>query len=134
MLNFVYVGMEISVISLFQAELVPAESKSTAGVFLSEDGLLLTSFYRPVRGFVVGSYQLSIAAGGLVMSCVAKGVSTIASPYAWRIIFACYYFVPVRNICQPPTRNILFSDIFFSHRLLSPARSGSSPSLRAGAP
>jgi len=38
-LNYVYVGMELSVVPIYQSEVVPA----------------------PVRGFMVGSYQLSLA-------------------------------------------------------------------------
>ncbi|KAL4867028.1 hypothetical protein BDV12DRAFT_172062 [Aspergillus spectabilis] len=71
-LNYVYVGMELAVVPIFQAEIVPA----------------------PVRGFVVGSYQLSLTLGGVVINAVCYGTSRIEDNRAWRIPLGLFYIVP----------------------------------------
>ncbi|KAH7394268.1 putative sugar transporter [Phaeosphaeria sp. MPI-PUGE-AT-0046c] len=71
-LNYVYVGMELSVIPAFQSEIVPA----------------------PARGLVVGTYQLSLILGGLVINSVCRGTSTIKDNRAWRIPLGLFYIVP----------------------------------------
>lgn len=64
-LNSLYIGMEMSVIPVYQSEIVP----------------------RRVRGLAVASYQLSFAFGGIVMSAICHRTSTIANDWAWRIPF-----------------------------------------------
>lgn len=64
--------MELSVIPAFQSEIVPA----------------------PARGLVVGSYQLSLIVGGLVINSVCRGTSTIYDNRAWRIPLGLFYVVP----------------------------------------
>jgi MFS family permease len=44
---------------------------------------------------MVGSYQLSLIVGGLVINCVCFGTSTIADNRAWRIPLGLFYIVPV---------------------------------------
>jgi MFS family permease len=64
--------MELSVIPVFQSEIMPA----------------------PVRGFAVGSYQMSIGLGGLIINSVCRGTSTLTTNAAWRIPMGLYYIVP----------------------------------------
>ncbi|KAL4881978.1 general substrate transporter [Aspergillus karnatakaensis] len=71
-LNYVYVGMELAVVPIFQAEIVPA----------------------PVRGFIVGSYQLSLTLGGVVINAVCYGTGHIENNRAWRIPLGLFYIVP----------------------------------------
>lgn len=71
-LNSIYVGMEMSVIPIFQSEIVPKQ----------------------VRGLAVASYQLSFAFGGLIMSGICHRTSTINNDWAWRIPFLCFLFTP----------------------------------------
>ncbi|CAK7205082.1 hypothetical protein SEUCBS139899_007847 [Sporothrix eucalyptigena] len=73
-LNYFYVGMELSVVPVFQSEIVPA------------------SF----RGFAVGSYQLSLTVGGVVINSVCYGTSLHYpnDDRAWRIPLGLFYVVP----------------------------------------
>ncbi|GFZ49259.1 hypothetical protein JCM24511_07378 [Saitozyma sp. JCM 24511] len=71
-LNYVYVGMELSVISVFQAELMPG----------------------PIRGFAVGSYQMSIGLGGIVINIICNRTATLKTDAAFLIPFAMYFIVP----------------------------------------
>ncbi|KAE8356936.1 general substrate transporter [Aspergillus coremiiformis] len=71
-LNYVYVGMELSVVPTFQSEIVPA----------------------PVRGLVVGSYQFSLILGGLIVNSICRGTSSIQDDRAWRIPLGLFYIVP----------------------------------------
>ncbi|KAF4966850.1 hypothetical protein FSARC_5529 [Fusarium sarcochroum] len=71
-LNYVYVGMELGVVPTFQSEIVPAQA----------------------RGFMAGSYQLSLAIGGLVINSVCFGTSTLPDNRAWRIPLGLFYIVP----------------------------------------
>ncbi|KAF4983403.1 hypothetical protein FZEAL_1132 [Fusarium zealandicum] len=71
-LNYVYVGMELAVVPTFQSEIVPAQA----------------------RGFMVGSYQLSLAVGGLVINSVCFGTSFLPDNRAWRIPLGLFYIVP----------------------------------------
>jgi MFS family permease len=48
----------------------------------------------PVRGFVVGSYQLSLTLGGVVINAVCYGTSRIEDNRAWRIPLGLFYIVP----------------------------------------
>ena len=45
-LNYIYIGMELSSVPVYQSEVVPA----------------------PIRGLAVGSYQVSLGIGGLIVS------------------------------------------------------------------
>ncbi|KAL4893114.1 general substrate transporter [Aspergillus ambiguus] len=71
-LNYVYVGMELSVVPVFQSEIVPA----------------------PVRGLVVGTYQLSLNIGGVVINAVCYGTSHIEDNRSWRIPIGLFYAIP----------------------------------------
>ncbi|KAF7550904.1 hypothetical protein G7Z17_g5393 [Cylindrodendrum hubeiense] len=46
------------------------------------------------RGLMVGSYQLSLAIGGLVINSVCYGTSDIQDNRAWRIPLGLFYIVP----------------------------------------
>ncbi|KZF23905.1 general substrate transporter [Xylona heveae TC161] len=71
-LNYAYVGMELSTCPLFQAEIVPA----------------------PIRGMAVGTYQASLLLGGIIINSVCRGTSEIQSNAAWRIPQGLFYIVP----------------------------------------
>ncbi|KAM0327191.1 hypothetical protein ACHAQA_006324 [Verticillium albo-atrum] len=71
-LNYVYVGMELSVVPIFQSEIVPA----------------------PVRGFIVGTYQLSLVVGGLAINSICYGTSKLDDNRSWRIPLGLFYIVP----------------------------------------
>ncbi|KAI1876205.1 uncharacterized protein JN550_001701 [Neoarthrinium moseri] len=71
-LNYVYVGMELAVVPAFQSEIVPA----------------------PVRGLIVGTYQLSLIIGGLVINCICLGTAHLPDNRAWRIPIGLFYIVP----------------------------------------
>ncbi|KEF58109.1 uncharacterized protein A1O9_06032 [Exophiala aquamarina CBS 119918] len=72
-LNYIYIGMELSVVPVFQSEITPARA----------------------RGFIVGTYQLSLTIGGLVINSVARGTGSNNDNSAWRIPFGLFYVVPV---------------------------------------
>lgn len=69
-MNSVYIGMEMSVIPVYQSEIVPAA----------------------VRGIAVASYQMSFAFGGFVISGICHGTATLPNDWSWRIPFLCYLF------------------------------------------
>ncbi|KAK7216998.1 hypothetical protein V2G26_005001 [Clonostachys chloroleuca] len=71
-LNYIYVGMELAVVPAYQSEIVPAL----------------------VRGFVVGTYQLALILGGLVINCVCFGTSTLSGDESWRIPLGLFYIIP----------------------------------------
>ncbi|KAJ2984954.1 hypothetical protein NUW58_g5795 [Xylaria curta] len=72
-LNYVYVGMELSVVPVFQAEIVPKQ----------------------VRGLVVETYQLMLFFGGLIMSIICYGTSTALEGNAqFRIPFGLFFVIP----------------------------------------
>lgn len=71
-LNYVYVGMELAVVPAYQSEIVPG----------------------PVRGFIVGTYQLSLTIGGFIINCVCRGTSGLGDNRAWRIPIGLFYIVP----------------------------------------
>lgn len=90
----IYVGMELSVIPVFQSEIVPA----------------------PVSGLVVGTYQFSLIVcfpgpslytfdsdtfqlGGIVINAVCLGTSNIMDNRSWRIPLGLFYIVPTIIIC-----------------------------------
>lgn len=76
-LNYIYVGMELAVVPVFQSEIVPA----------------------PVRGLAVGSYQFSLMFGTLIVNCVCRGTSTLEGNTAWRIPIGLFYLVPTIVLC-----------------------------------
>lgn len=62
-LNYVYIGMELSSVPVYQSEVVPA----------------------PIRGLAVGSYQLSLGIGGLIVNCICRGTSEINDDRSWYV-------------------------------------------------
>lgn len=71
-LNYIYIGMELSSVPVYQSEVVPA----------------------PIRGLAVGSYQLSLGIGGLLINAICRGTSEIGDNRAWRIPYGLYYVIP----------------------------------------
>ncbi|KAK3940477.1 sugar transporter [Diplogelasinospora grovesii] len=67
-LNYVYVGMELATVPVFQAEIVPA----------------------PVRGLAVSTYQLSLGCGGLVINGIARATSNFPDRRAYAIPFGLF--------------------------------------------
>ncbi|KAF4914517.1 High-affinity glucose transporter ght1 [Colletotrichum viniferum] len=76
-LNYVYVGFELSVVPVYQSEFVPA----------------------PVRGMVVWTYELAIGLGGLVINSICRGTSQFQDSRAYRIPFGLFYVIPTIVIC-----------------------------------
>ncbi|CAK7210100.1 hypothetical protein SBRCBS47491_000656 [Sporothrix bragantina] len=76
-LNYFYVGMELSVVPMFQSEIVPG----------------------PIRGLAVATYQLSIGLGGLVINgaCFATN-NSFTDNRSWRIPLGLFYIVPATII------------------------------------
>jgi SP family sugar:H+ symporter-like MFS transporter len=48
----------------------------------------------PARGLVVGTYQFSVIAGGLVINAVCYGTGHLTDNRAWRIPLGLFYIVP----------------------------------------
>ena len=71
-LNYLYAGMELSVVPVYQSEIVPA----------------------PAPGMIVGTYQLSLILGGLIINAVCRGTSGIQGNKAWRIPLGLFYIAP----------------------------------------
>lgn len=71
-LNYGYVGMELAVVPVFQAEIVP----------------------RQVRGLIVETYQLMLYIGGLIMSLICRGTSELEGNKQWQIPFALFFIIP----------------------------------------
>jgi SP family sugar:H+ symporter-like MFS transporter len=69
--------MELATAPVFQSEIVPA----------------------PVRGLAVGTYQLCIGCGGLVINCIAHATSTFKDGRAYAIPYGLFYVVPIIIIC-----------------------------------
>ncbi|KXH55494.1 hypothetical protein CSAL01_10395 [Colletotrichum salicis] len=85
-LAYIYIGMELAVVLIYQPEITPQRA----------------------RGFVVGTYQLSLATGGLVANAVARGTGSLNSAAAYLIPYGLFYIVPViviAGICCPRGRN-----------------------------
>lgn len=76
-LAYIYIGMELAVVPIYQSEITPGKA----------------------RGFVVGTYQLSLGVGGLVVNGVARATSSMESKAAFRIVYGLFYMVPVIVIC-----------------------------------
>lgn len=72
-LNYVYIGMELSTCPVYQAEIVPS----------------------PIRGFAVGTYQLSLLFGGIVINSVCRGTSTLEGNKSWQIPMGLFYICPL---------------------------------------
>ncbi|CAK7199870.1 hypothetical protein SEUCBS139899_002556 [Sporothrix eucalyptigena] len=72
-LNYFYIGMELSVVPMFQSEIVPA----------------------PIRGLAVATYQLSITLGGLVINgtCFATN-NSYSDNRSWRVPLGLFYIIP----------------------------------------
>ncbi|KAJ5246633.1 general substrate transporter [Penicillium chermesinum] len=71
-LHYVYLGMQLAVIPTALTELAPAQ----------------------VRGGICVLYWLSIKVGGLVVTSIARGTSSIQTDAAWRIPFGLILVVP----------------------------------------
>lgn len=71
-LNYAYIGMELSTCPAFQAEIVPAS----------------------IRGFAVGTYQTSLLLGGIIINNVCRGTSEMTISAAWRIPLILFYTIP----------------------------------------
>jgi SP family sugar:H+ symporter-like MFS transporter len=71
-LNYVYVGMELSVIPVFQAEMAPPR----------------------LRGFLVGTYQCSLLLGGVIINIICNSTSSLDDNRSWRIPTGLYYVIP----------------------------------------
>ncbi|KAF4413832.1 MFS transporter fmqE [Colletotrichum fructicola] len=76
-LNYIYVGMELAVVPVYQSEIVPSE----------------------IRGFAVGSYQFSLMFGTLIVNSVCRGTSTLEGNPSWRIPMGLFYVIPVIVMC-----------------------------------
>ncbi|KAF0325277.1 vegetative cell wall protein gp1 [Colletotrichum asianum] len=72
-LAYIYIGMELAVVPIYQSEITP----------------------QCARGFVVGTYQLSLAVGGLVVNVVARGTGSLNSSAAYLIPYGLFYLVPL---------------------------------------
>lgn len=71
-LNYIFIGMEMSVIPVFQAEITPARA----------------------RGLVVGAFQLSLAVGGLIIHIITNSTSDRENSSAWRIPVGLFFIFP----------------------------------------
>ncbi|KAH7152833.1 general substrate transporter [Dactylonectria macrodidyma] len=71
-LNYLYIGMELACIPLYQAEITPLE----------------------VRGAMVATYNTSLVAGSLIMSLVCYGTSNISSRTSYILPIGLFYVVP----------------------------------------
>ncbi|KAJ5616896.1 hypothetical protein N7537_002010 [Penicillium hordei] len=71
-LNYIYIGMELSVVPVFQSEIAPTQ----------------------IRGFMVGTYQLTITFGGMVIGWVCNGTSKIHDDRSWRIPLGLFFIIP----------------------------------------
>ena len=70
-------GIDLGLIPVYQAELVPTE----------------------VRGFAVGTYQLSYGWGALIMNFITRGTSEIKGDLAWKLPYCVFYIIPVTIWC-----------------------------------
>ncbi|KAL9564658.1 hypothetical protein ACKAV7_011110 [Fusarium commune] len=76
-LNYIYIGMELAVVPVYQSEIMPRE----------------------IRGFAVGSYQFSLMSGTLIVACVCRGTSTLSGNLSFRILFGLFFIIPVVVMC-----------------------------------
>ncbi|PLB52020.1 general substrate transporter [Aspergillus steynii IBT 23096] len=75
---YVYIGMELAVVPVFQSEIVPAQ----------------------VRGFVVGTYQAGLLVGQLLMSIICRGTSDLKGDASWKIPLGLLYIIPSIVACS----------------------------------
>lgn len=71
-LNYVFIGMEMAVIPVFQAEITPAKA----------------------RGFMVGAFQLSMSIGGLIIHIITNATANREDSSAWRIPLGLFFIFP----------------------------------------
>ncbi|KAH8891232.1 general substrate transporter [Thozetella sp. PMI_491] len=71
-LNYIYIGIELSVVPVYQSEVVPA----------------------PIRGLVVSTYQVALISGQLVINGICRGTSTMDSEAAFRIPYGMFFVIP----------------------------------------
>ncbi|KAL3450813.1 putative sugar transporter [Aspergillus insuetus] len=71
-LSYIYIGMELAVVPVYQSEIMPKE----------------------VRGFAVGSYQFSLMMGTLIVSCVCRGTSTLSGNKSFRVPYGLFFVIP----------------------------------------
>ncbi|KAF4996395.1 hypothetical protein FDECE_12474 [Fusarium decemcellulare] len=76
-LNYIYIGMELAVVPVFQSEITPKHA----------------------RGFIVGTYQISLFIGGLVINCIARGTGGLPGREAYMIPWGLFYVVPTFVAC-----------------------------------
>ncbi|KAH8838822.1 hypothetical protein MCOR27_000508 [Pyricularia oryzae] len=78
MINYIYIGMELAVVPIIQSEMVPA----------------------PVRGFIVGTYQLGLGLGHILASLICRATSDIDSNNSWIIPYGCMFLIPSIILCM----------------------------------
>lgn len=71
-LNYIFIGMEMSVIPAFQVEITPAKA----------------------RGLVVGAFQPSLAVGGLIIHIITNSTAGRENSSAWRIPIGLFFIFP----------------------------------------
>lgn len=71
-LNYLYIGMELSVIPLYQAEITPAQA----------------------RGAMVASYNTALLLGMLIMSLICYGTSEIPNRTSYILPIGLFYIIP----------------------------------------
>ncbi|KAH7035807.1 general substrate transporter [Microdochium trichocladiopsis] len=71
-LNYIYIGMELAVVPVFQSEIAPPQA----------------------RGFIVGTYQISLMFGGLIANLVARGTDGLPDNQPWMIVLGLFFVVP----------------------------------------
>ncbi|KAG7409840.1 Major facilitator-type transporter ecdD [Fusarium oxysporum f. sp. rapae] len=76
-LNYIYIGMELAVVPVYQSEIMPRE----------------------IRSFAVGLYPFSLMSGTLIVACVCRGTSTLSGNLSFRILFGLFSIIPVVVMC-----------------------------------
>lgn len=74
----VYIGMELALVPVTQAELVPA----------------------PVRGATIGTYQTGLLIGQLTASLICRGTGQLTGDKSWRIPFGIMFVIPTTMLCS----------------------------------
>ncbi|KAL6232586.1 hypothetical protein BDW75DRAFT_242803 [Aspergillus navahoensis] len=67
---------------------------ATITVTSNNTAQIIATLPADVRGLVVGTYQLSVTLGGMVINAVCYGTSRLTSNRAWRIPLGLFYIVP----------------------------------------
>lgn len=79
-LNYIYIGMELSSVPVYQSEVVPG----------------------PIRGLAVGSYQFSLGIGGLIVNSICRGTSEIGDDRSWYVLLQTSVTFPrLNNLFMP---------------------------------